>query len=166
MSLPRDSKERKKFPMYEGLLKYFPDALAAVSHLSWEGNEQHNPGEPLHWAKGKSTDHADCILRHLVDALKAEEGGDVMTQEKELTAVAWRALARLQTFYDSRAGNAAGEAGFVGTAGSARYVGYVGGDVAGPQVQRTDYEGAKEWLDDLRKSQCSFVIRPGSTDRT
>ena len=103
--LPTDSAERKTFPMYEGLLKYFPDALAAVSQLSWTGNQKHNPGEPLHWAKEKSTDHQDCVLRHMVDALKAEESGNETLQELELTSEAWRALAALQTFFDKRWGN-------------------------------------------------------------
>jgi hypothetical protein len=38
-----------------------------VAELSRAGNEKHNPGEELHHARGKSNDHADCILRHLVD---------------------------------------------------------------------------------------------------
>jgi hypothetical protein len=31
-------------------LDYFPDALAAVAQISYQGNQKHNPGEPLHWA--------------------------------------------------------------------------------------------------------------------
>lgn len=100
MPLPKDAASRKQYPMYEGLLKYFPDALAAVSHLSWVGNEQHNPGEPLHWAKEKSTDQPDCIIRHLVDALQAQNESE---KEAALVAVAWRALALLQTHFDKKA---------------------------------------------------------------
>ena len=65
--LPLDPKTRKNIPLARGLLDYFPRALAAVADLSRIGNEQHNPGEPMHWAKEKSNDHADCIVRHLID---------------------------------------------------------------------------------------------------
>lgn len=85
-----DSATRKTFPMFSGLLAYFPDALAAVSHVSFQGNEKHNPGEPLHHARGKSMDHADCIARHLVN--HGGFDGDM----RESAALAWRALALLQ----------------------------------------------------------------------
>lgn len=85
-----DSATRKKFPMCAGLLDYFPDALAAVAELSYMGNEKHNPGQPLHHARSKSTDHADCILRHLVG--RGGFDGDL----RESAALAWRALALLQ----------------------------------------------------------------------
>lgn len=84
------SDERKKFPMARGLLDYFPDALAEVSRVSYLGNEKHNPGQPMHHSRGKSTDHADCILRHLVG--RGGFDGDV----RESAALAWRALALLQ----------------------------------------------------------------------
>jgi hypothetical protein len=104
MPLPTDSAERKKWPMYTGLLKYFPDALAALAHHSWESNEKHNPGEPVHWSKGKSDDHRDCIVRHLTDAIAAEEEYGQLSNEVEyeLKAMAWRANAELQSFYDKR----------------------------------------------------------------
>jgi len=93
-----DSAYRKMFPMAEGLLDYFPDALAAVSNLSYLGNRKHNHGEPLHHARAKSTDHADCIMRHLL-----ERGGfDVIVvdgveyQVRHSVALAWRALALAQ----------------------------------------------------------------------
>ena len=85
-----DSATRKTFPMARGLLDYFPDALAAVAQVSYIGNEKHNPGEPMHHARGKSMDHADCILRHLVG--RGGFDGDV----RESAALAWRALALLQ----------------------------------------------------------------------
>lgn len=90
--------ERKAVPMVAGLLDYFPDALAAVAHVSKIGNDQHNPGQPLHWARGKSTDEADCIVRHLVDRGKFDidptnpNGPKVRHSAK----LAWRALALLQ----------------------------------------------------------------------
>ena len=92
MTLPTDSKARKNAPMARGLLDYFPDALAAVARLSQKGNDKHNPGEPLHWSREKSNDHADCIVRHLA------ERGTVDAEDGELhdVKVAWRALAMLQ----------------------------------------------------------------------
>lgn len=89
--LPIDKERRKQTPMARGLLDYFPDALAAVAHLSYVGNQQHNPGEELHWARDKSTDHADCIVRHLLDRGTFDDDG-VLHSAK----VAWRALALLQ----------------------------------------------------------------------
>jgi dATP/dGTP diphosphohydrolase, N-terminal len=93
-----DSAYRKMFPMAEGLLDYFPDALAAVSNLSFLGNAKHNKDEPLHHARSKSTDHADCIMRHLT-----ERGGfdTIMVDGTEYrvrhsVALAWRALALAQ----------------------------------------------------------------------
>jgi hypothetical protein len=91
MSYPTDRQERKNAPMARGLLDYFPDALREVAHLSWVGNEQHNLGQELHWAREKSTDHADCIIRHL-----AERGTVDIDKVRHATKVAWRALALLQ----------------------------------------------------------------------
>ena len=84
------SDERKRYPMCAGLFDYFPDACAAVANVSFEGNEKHNPGEPLHWARGKSMDHADCIARHLT------QRGGFDGKIRHSAALAWRALALLQ----------------------------------------------------------------------
>ena len=81
--------------MFSGLLAYFPDALAEVAYVSYVGNEQHNKGQPLHWAKEKSTDHADCIVRHLVDSGTLDDDG-----MRHSAKVAWRSLALLQTEID------------------------------------------------------------------
>ena len=87
-----DAATRKAAPITSGVLDYFPDALLEVARVSKAGNDQHNPGQPLHWARGKSTDHADCITRHLLDR------GTLDTDGMRHTAkVAWRALALLQT---------------------------------------------------------------------
>lgn len=85
-----DSATRKTFPMAAGLLDYFPDALAEVAKVSYLGNQKHNPGEPMHHARGKSMDHADCIIRHLVGR------GGFDGELRESAALAWRALALLQ----------------------------------------------------------------------
>lgn len=88
--LETDSNTRKQYPMARGLLDYFPDALAEVSRVSYYGNEKHNPGQPMHHARGKSNDHADCIMRHLAGRGKFD--GEI----RESAALAWRALALLQ----------------------------------------------------------------------
>jgi hypothetical protein len=90
-SLPTDAKARKAVPLAEGLLWYFPNALAAVAAVSKAGNDQHNPGQPMHHARGKSMDHADCLMRHLIDA-----GTIDMDGLRHSAKVAWRALALLQ----------------------------------------------------------------------
>lgn len=92
MSLPDDAKERKGFPVTTGVLDYFPDAIAAVAACSKAGNDQHNPGQPLHWDRSKSTDHADCIGRHLIQRGTVDSDGI-----RHSAKLAWRALALLQT---------------------------------------------------------------------
>lgn len=86
------SEERKQYPMSSGLLDYFPDSLALISHISWLGNEKHNPGQPLHHARGKSTDHADCVIRHHSTRGQPENGVPLMHMAEE----GWRVLAMLQ----------------------------------------------------------------------
>lgn len=88
------AEERKGIPVYSGFIKYFPDAILAVAELSRIANDQHNPNEPLHWAKEKSTDEPDAMMRHLIDHAKGEER-DTDTV-RHLTKVAWRAMAHLQ----------------------------------------------------------------------
>lgn len=93
--IPTDSQQRKDMPIVRGCLDYFPDALLAVAELSGIANEKHNPGQPLHWSKSKSADHADCCVRHLM-----ERGKWDTTMQKPVrhsTSAAWRALANLQT---------------------------------------------------------------------
>jgi len=89
--IPQDSKRRKMAPMATGLLDYFPAALFAVAEHSHSSNDKHNPGKPVHWARDKSSDHADCIARHLV-----ERGGFDAEGRRHSAALAWRALALLQ----------------------------------------------------------------------
>lgn len=90
--LPTDSQARKDIPITTGVFDYFPDALAEVAKVSKAGNDKHNPGEPLHWTRGKSNDHADSIGRHLL-----ERGGiDPDTGLRYTAQLAWRALALLQ----------------------------------------------------------------------
>lgn len=86
-----DAEWRKQRPLYSGVLMYFPDALLEVAHTSWKGNEQHNPGQPLHWDRSKSTDEADACARHLLEAGTHDTDG-----VRHSAKVAWRALALLQ----------------------------------------------------------------------
>lgn len=90
-TLPDDPAERKKHPVASGVLDYFPDALAAIARVSWHGNEQHNPGQPLHWARGKSMDEADTMLRHFLERGSLDKDG-----QRHTAKMAWRALALLQ----------------------------------------------------------------------
>lgn len=91
MALPTDAQERKSAPIYSGVLQYFPDAIVAVAQLSKKGNDQHNPGQPLHWAREKSADHHDCLIRHAMEAGTIDTDG-----VRHSAKVAWRALAALQ----------------------------------------------------------------------
>lgn len=74
------------------VLDRYPLALAAVARVSKAGNDKHNPGEPLGWARGKSADHADCVARHYVDRYTLTDG-----EYRDAAEMAWRALALLQT---------------------------------------------------------------------
>lgn len=106
MTLPIDSAERKNYPMLSGCLKYFPAALAGVANTSKLGNDKHNPGQPLHHARGKSMDHGDCIIRHLIDVedlLAAQaRGSDVSLDQVllEVNQLCWRALAYSQELHE------------------------------------------------------------------
>jgi hypothetical protein len=101
-ALPTTAADRKGIPIATGCLDYFPDAIAAVARLSKVGNDQHNPSQPLHWDKSKSTDEADALVRHLLDRGTIDTDG-----QRHSAKVAWRALALLQREIESeRAGGA------------------------------------------------------------
>lgn len=85
---PDDSAARKTYPMYSGLLQYFPSALAEIARHSYRGNEKHNPGQALHHDRAKSDDEADALVRHLV--------------EGDLVGTAWRALSLLQKALEAK----------------------------------------------------------------
>jgi hypothetical protein len=97
--LPESATARNEYPMFDGLLAYFPAALAWVSKCSKVGNDQHNPGQPMHWAMDKSTDHGNKILRHLM-----ESGTDDSDGIPHSVKVAWRALALAQEDLMARKG--------------------------------------------------------------
>tara|TARA_R110002153_G_scaffold20235_3_gene68956 strand:+ start:743 stop:1051 length:309 start_codon:yes stop_codon:yes gene_type:complete len=89
--LPSDPKARKTVPLFSGCLKYFPDALCEVARLSLIANDQHNPGELLHWDRSKSGDEMDALMRHALDVGEFDTDG-----QRHSAKVAWRALANLQ----------------------------------------------------------------------
>ena len=89
--ITENSAERKQTPVASGVLDYFPDALVAIAKVSWFGNEKHNPGQPLHWSRGTSDDHADCLIRHFLQRGTTDSSGVLHSAE-----MAWRALALLQ----------------------------------------------------------------------
>jgi len=91
VTLPTDAQARKSIPIFSGCLKYFPNALAAVAELSRIGNDQHNPGKPLHWDRSKSGDEHDALVRHLMEAGTVDTDG-----VRHSAKVAWRALAALE----------------------------------------------------------------------
>lgn len=102
MPLPTDPQARKAVPIYSGFFKYFPRAICAVAELLRIGNDQHNPGKPLHWDRSKSGDEKDALLRHLLDQVL--EGDDAADTDNVLHATkkAWRALADLEKILEAR----------------------------------------------------------------
>jgi len=93
MQLPTDG-ERGKFQLWTFLTGYFPDAFLAVVQVAVMGNEQHNPGEPLHWARHKSTDQMNAAFRHMWDhAFGAQMDADGCYH---LAKAIWRLSAELQ----------------------------------------------------------------------
>lgn len=110
-TLPLDSAVRKDIPLMRGCFNYFPSALAGVAKHSKVGNDKHNPGQELHHSRGKSSDHGDCILRHLMDIqdyLAAVERGSTFAPPiilAEVDALCWRALALSQELHEKLAGS-------------------------------------------------------------
>lgn len=110
-TLPTDSAERKAIPLHSGCDLYFPAILAAIAQQSLVYNEKHNPGEPMHHARGKSTDHADCIRRHLIDLAESPDGYETIELPDGrkfrlpiVAAIAWRACALGQEWLEQHAG--------------------------------------------------------------
>lgn len=97
--LPNLPGPRKTMPIATGVLDYFPLAMAEIARISKAGNDQHNPGQPLHWNRGKSSDHADCVVRHLI------ERGTIDTDGMRHTGkAAWRMMALLQEELEAEQG--------------------------------------------------------------
>lgn len=92
--LPNDAKARKAVPA-GAVLDYFDSAWVEIAKALQDGNDQHNPGEPLHWSRGKSADHEHCIIRHFLQRgkLSISPTGAVI---RHSTYMAIRALMFLQ----------------------------------------------------------------------
>lgn len=86
-----DAEKRNEYPIAEGCIDYFPNAIAEVSRLSYLATKQHHPDKPMHWDRTKSANHRDKILKHLIDCGHVDTD-DVLHDVK----VAWRALAQAQ----------------------------------------------------------------------
>ena len=67
-TLPNDSKMRYHYPISSGCLAYFPAALAGVAKHSYIGGAKYNDGGLVH-LRYISTEHLDCIGRHVLDLL-------------------------------------------------------------------------------------------------
>lgn len=105
-TLPTDSDARKAFPLWRGLFRYAPAALAAAARVSLRGSQKHNPGQPMHHSRHKSTDHADCYLRHLMD-LEEDFGhgrGYDEHGEPQVGYMVWRAILFAQEWLEINEG--------------------------------------------------------------
>ena len=101
-SLPTEAKARKAIPIYSGFIKYFPLAIAAKAELSRIGNDQHNPGKPLHWDRSKSGDELDAAMRHLADMAKLGEDAVDTDGVYHATKAAWRLDAFLEKLLEKK----------------------------------------------------------------
>ena len=94
MSLPLDAKERKRLQLYTFMFGYFPDAWLAIVDVARAGNDQHNPGEPLHWSRHKSSDQMNAAFNHIFDyGLGSKKDIDGC---RHLAKAAWRLMAQDQ----------------------------------------------------------------------
>ena len=123
-TLPLDSKMRYHYPIMGGCFAYFPAALAGVAKHSYIGGAKYNDGGLVH-LRYISTEHLDCIGRHVMDLLDlqaAQARGETHVptyvydfeakQEKlvdlpigeailiECNALAWRSLAYSQEAHE------------------------------------------------------------------
>ena len=89
--LPVKDDERKKYPIASGVLDYFPDVIVGLAEISDAGNKQHHPDKPLFWNREKSTDHADCLMRHFMQRGKLDKDG-----KRHTLKMVWRACALAQ----------------------------------------------------------------------
>ena len=94
MTLPTDRDARNALPVWDGCIAYFPDTWAEIAKVSVLGNKQHGLGAKLRFARDVSTDHANKVMRHMLD----HAAGRIMDEDGtyHLAKAAWRALAALQ----------------------------------------------------------------------
>lgn len=94
MKIPTDDAARKRLQFWTYLMEYFPDAFMAEVEVAVAGNEQHNRGQPLHWAREKSKDQMNTAFRHMLDygsGVKKDTDG-----QWHLAKAIWRLKAQLQ----------------------------------------------------------------------
>lgn len=96
-TLPTESAARKAMPIASGVFDYFPAVFGELARLSKDGNDKHNPGQPLHHSRGVSDDHDDCLLRHFVERGSYDDDGHL-----HRTKIVWRAMAALQLELEQR----------------------------------------------------------------
>ena len=94
IALQLEKERRKNTPIYSGVVKYFPLALAEVARCSMAGQSQHNPDKPLAWDRAKSGDELDALMRHLTDHASGEIFDDCGT--RHIVKCGWRILAFIQ----------------------------------------------------------------------
>jgi hypothetical protein len=104
--LPTGYAERKALPLYDFMFKYFPLAWLEVVKVAVAGNAQHNPGEPLHWAREKSTDQLNTAFRHLFDHGMGEQTDTDGCYH--LAKAIWRLSAELQLIIEKKSSNPTG----------------------------------------------------------
>lgn len=88
--------KRKATPVFSGVVMYFPRTMLKVAEVSQIGNDQHNAGEPLHWAFEKSTDEPDAGMRHAIDHYlhgPVDDDGALHLAKK-----VWRAMAECERY--------------------------------------------------------------------
>ena len=91
MSLPVDPKERKRVPLSQ-VFSYFESALIGLAQVIEAGKVQH---QTIGWARDKSTDHPDALLRHLIDRDSVDVDGI-----PHVDKVLWRAAALSQEWHE------------------------------------------------------------------
>lgn len=92
--IPYTDAERKEWQLDTFMFEYFPDAWLAVVQVAIAGNKQHNPGQPLHWARGKSTDQFNTAFRHYWERRRGVHKDT--DGQPHLAKAIWRLMARLQ----------------------------------------------------------------------
>ena len=91
------AQQRKQTPIWSGVMQYFPKVWEHIARVSWQGNQQHNPGQPLHWAREKSTDQLDAALRHMLDHVVSAKDTD---GQYHLAKAIWRLCAEFELFLE------------------------------------------------------------------
>ncbi len=93
VGLTDDAEARKSAPVDDVINGYFPNTVIELARYAKYGNDKHNPGEELHWAYTKSTDHGNCLMRHQMQADEIDPSSGYY----HAVAVAIRALMQCET---------------------------------------------------------------------